>query len=60
VDDHGRLAAEPLAVLDRKLGKGLCAAIYVLILWSHSPKEDATWDLYSDMEKRSHHFNLEA
>ena len=61
IDEHGLLAAEPVAVLDRKLGrKGNSAVVYVLIHWSHSPKEDATWELYSDIEKRFPHFNLEA
>ena len=39
VDDQGLLTAEPVAVLDRRLGKrGNSAAIYVHIQWSYAPK----------------------
>jgi len=61
VDDHGLLATELVAVLDSRLGrKGQGAAVYVLIKWSHTPKEDATWELNSNIEKRFSQFNLEA
>ena len=61
VDDQGLVAAEPVAVLDRRLGKvGNSAAVYVLIQWSHAPKEEATWELYSDIERRFPQFQLEA
>ena len=43
VDGAGLIAAEPIAVLARKLGKlGHQAAVYVLIQWSTGSKEDAT------------------
>jgi len=61
IDELGLLAAEPVAVLARKLGKrGNHAVVYLLIQWSNRPKEEATWDLYSDIEVRFPSFNLEA
>jgi len=61
VDDHGLLGTEPVAILDRKLDpKGPGAAVYVPIQWSHASKEDANWELYSDIEKRFPQFNQEA
>jgi len=47
--------------LGRKLGrKGNHALVYVLIQWSNGTKEDATWELYSDIEKKFPQFNLQA
>ena len=61
MNDHGLIAVEPVAVLGRKLGKkGHGAVVYVLIQWSNGSKEDATWELYIDIEKRSPAFNLQA
>ena len=61
VDEAGMLAAEPVAVLARKLGKvGNRAAVYVLIQWSTRSKEDATWELYTDIEQKFSHFDLTA
>ena len=61
IDDQGLLAAEPIAVLDRRLGKqGHKAVVYVLIQWSIGSKEDATWELYSDIEQKFPQFNLAA
>ena len=61
MDDLGLLAAEPVAILARKLGKrGNRAVIYLLIQWSNRPKEEATWELYSDIEAKFPQFNLEA
>ena len=34
--------------------------MYVLIQWSDRPKEDATWELYTDIQKKFPKFNLEA
>ena len=43
VDDHGVLAAEPVVVLARKLGrKGQGVVVYVLVQWSNASKKDAT------------------
>lgn len=56
IDDQGLLATELVAVLERRLGKmGHKAVIYVLIQWSTRSKEDATWELYSDIERRLPH-----
>jgi len=61
IDDQGLLAAEPIAVLDRRLGKqGHKAVVYVLIQLSTGSKEDATWELYSDIERKFPQFNLAA
>jgi len=50
-----------VAVLDRKLGKqGNRGEVYVLIQWSNSPKEEATWEFYSDIERRFPQFDLQA
>ena len=57
----GLIQAEPIAVLDRKLGKsGNRAVVYVLIQLSNAPKEEATWGFYSDIEKKFPKFNLQA
>jgi len=61
IDELGLLAAEPVAVLARRLGKkGNRAVVYLLIQWSNRPKEEATWELYSDIEAKFPHFNLTA
>jgi len=61
VDELGLLAAEPVAVLARRLGKkGNRAVVYLLIQWSNRPKEEATWELYTDIAARFPSFNLEA
>jgi len=60
IDVDGLIQAEPIAVLDRKLGKsGNRAVVYVLIQWSNAPKEEATWELYSNIEKKFPKFNLQ-
>jgi len=46
VDGLGLIAAEPVAVLARRLGKkGNRAVVGMLIRWSNNPKEVATWEL---------------
>ena len=61
VDELGLLAAEPVAILGRRLGKkGNKAVVYLLIQWSNRPKEETTWELYSDIEAKFPDFNLEA
>jgi len=61
VDELGVLAAEPMAVLARKLGKkGNHAVVYLLIQWSNRSKEEVTWELYLEIEARFPSFNLEA
>jgi len=61
LDDQGLLAVEPVAILARKMGrKGNRAVVYLLVQWANKPKEEATWELYSDMEAKYPSFNLEA
>jgi len=53
IDEARVIAAIPIAVLDRKLGKqGHKALVYVLIQWSIGSREETTWELYSDIEQR--------
>ena len=45
MDELGVIAAEPVAILARKLGKkGNKAVVYLLIQWSNKSKEEATWE----------------
>jgi len=61
MDELGMLAVEPVAILAHKLGKtGNNAVVYLLIQWSNKSKEEATWDLYTDIEAKFPSFNLEA
>jgi len=61
MDDTGVIAAEPVAILDRRLGKvGNKAVVYLLIQWSTGSREEATWDLYSDIEQKFPDFDLQA
>ena len=61
VDELRLLVAEPVAILARRLGKkGNKGVVYLLIQWSNMLKEEATWELYSDMKAKFPHFNLEA
>ena len=61
IDDQGLLAAEPIGVLDKKFGKrGNHAMVYLLIQWSTRSKEDATWEVYTGIEKRFPQFVLSA
>ena len=53
LNDTGEMAAVPIAILDRRLGKvGNKAAVFLLVQWSTGSREDATWELYSEMEKK--------
>ena len=48
-------------MLDRKLRKlGNKVAMYVLIQWTTGSSEEATWELYSDIEQWLPHFDLSA
>jgi len=61
IDAAGLIATEPVAILDCRLGKlGNKAAVYLLIHWSTGSREEATWELYSDIEHRFPNFNLTA
>jgi len=60
MDELGMLAAE-LVALARGLGKkGNRAVVYVLIQWSNKPREEATWELYSEIEAKFPNFSLAA
>ena len=59
MDELGMLAAEPVVILARRLGKkGNRAVVYLLIQWSNKPKEEATCELYSEIEAKFSNFNL--
>jgi len=53
MNDEGEIAAIPVAILDRRLKQvGHRGVVYLLVQWSTGSREDATWESYSDMEKR--------
>ena len=61
IDKAEEIAAGPVAILDRRLGKqGNRAVVYVLVQWSTGSREEATWELYSDMEQKFPSFDLTA
>jgi len=61
MDKLGMVATEQVAILARKLRKkGNKVVVYLLIQRSNKPKEEATWELYTDIETRFPSFNLEA
>nr|GEU65942.1 reverse transcriptase [Tanacetum cinerariifolium] len=52
-NEEGEILSVPVEVLDQRLGKvGNSAQVYVLIRWSNETKDDATWELHSDIVKR--------
>ncbi|KAK9683131.1 hypothetical protein RND81_10G118900 [Saponaria officinalis] len=60
MDERQQICAEPVAVLDRRLmKKGMQGVVYVLIQWSNSTVEDATWEPYDEIKKRFPGFNLD-
>ena len=61
LNEEGEITVEAVVVLERRLGKeGHKTAVYLLVQWSIGSREDATPELYSDMEKRFPHLNLTA
>jgi len=61
VDKEGLLAAEPMAILPWKLAKkGNHAVVYVLVSWSNRSREEATWELHSDIAIKFPNFPLDA
>jgi len=61
MNEEGEIVANPVAILDRKLGKmGHRAVVYLLGQWSTGTREDATWELYSEMEKKFPHLDFSA
>ena len=58
ITHQGQMLAEPIAVLDRRLVKrGRVAATQVLVQWSNSFPEDATWEYLQDLRLQFPHFN---
>jgi len=61
LNEVGEITAVPVAILDRKLGKvGNKAEVFLLVQWSTGSREDATWELYSEIEKRFPHRDFTA
>ncbi|KAK9672296.1 hypothetical protein RND81_12G090300 [Saponaria officinalis] len=61
MDDMQQICTEPIAILDRKLmKKGMRGIVYVLVQWSNSTVEDATWESYDEIQKRFPQFNVDA
>jgi len=61
LNEEGEIVVVPVAILERRLGKvGHKGAVYLLVQWSTGSQEDATWELYSNMEKTFPHLNLTA
>ena len=61
LNEEGEIAATPVAILDRRLGKvGNKGEVFLLVQWSTGTREDATWELYSEMERRFPHRDFSA
>ncbi|GJZ55666.1 transposable element [Tanacetum coccineum] len=44
-DNNGLIQAQPVAILERRIGKvGNAAGVFVLVQWSNSDPDDATWE----------------
>ncbi|XP_077215876.1 uncharacterized protein LOC143850517 [Tasmannia lanceolata] len=53
VDNEGRVRLEPVAILDRKMVKrGNRAVTQVLVQWSNTYPEDATWEYLRDLQQQ--------
>ena len=58
---NGLLAAEPIAILDRKLAKvNNRVVVYALVKWSNHTDEDATWENLTDLLQRYPEFESQA
>ncbi|GKE88964.1 retrotransposable element Tf2 [Tanacetum coccineum] len=58
-DSTGMIQAQPVAILDRRLGKvGNAAGVFVLVQWSNSEPADATWEPIEDIQRRFPGFNV--
>ncbi|GKD30541.1 putative nucleotidyltransferase, ribonuclease H [Tanacetum coccineum] len=58
-DENGLLAAQPLALLDRKMVKQRNAvSVYRLIQWTNGSVEDATWEPLDKLSKDYPEFDL--
>lgn len=52
-EPNGNMNVEPVAVLERRLGKvGDKAVMFVLVQWANNSKEDATWEVYHEFVAR--------
>jgi len=61
MNEEGEIAAVPVAILYRRMGRvGHKAVVYLLVQWSTGTREDATWDPYSEMEKKFPHLDFTA
>jgi len=61
LNEVGEIVAVLVAILDRRPGKvGNKAEVFLLVQWSTGSREDATWELYSEMEKRFPHRDFTA
>nr|GEZ28980.1 hypothetical protein [Tanacetum cinerariifolium] len=57
-DGNGLIQAQPVAILDRRLGKvGNAAGVFILVQWTNSDPKDATWESTEDIQKRFPEFN---
>ncbi|GJV02453.1 retrotransposable element Tf2 [Tanacetum coccineum] len=51
--DDGRLLVEPVAILERRLGKVQDKPVmFVLVQWANQGPEDATWEVYHEFVAR--------
>ncbi|GKC95235.1 retrotransposon-related protein [Tanacetum coccineum] len=58
--DDGLLAATRVAVLDRRMVKKKNrVAVQLLIQWANCSKDDATWEIYEDIQKRFPEFVID-
>ncbi|GJU01294.1 retrotransposable element Tf2 [Tanacetum coccineum] len=58
-DNNGLIQAQPVAILDRRLGKvGNTAGVFILVQWSNSDPADVTWEPIEDIQRRFPEFNM--
>ncbi|GJY46079.1 putative mitochondrial protein [Tanacetum coccineum] len=58
-DNNGLIQAQPVAILERRIGKvGNAAGVFVLVQWSNSDLEDATWEPIEDIQRCFLDFNV--
>ncbi|GKA47006.1 reverse transcriptase [Tanacetum coccineum] len=51
--DDGLIAATPVVVLDRRMVKKKNrVAVQLLVQWANCSKDDATWEMYKDIQTR--------
>ncbi|GJS82740.1 retrotransposable element Tf2 [Tanacetum coccineum] len=59
-DNNGLIQAQPVTVLERKIGKvGNAVGVFILVQWSNSDlAADATWESIEDIQRRFPDFNV--